>query len=346
MIYPNATAFLRPKTGLKDMFVELNPGDDGHGRYRPVRDGFVMPVQNTLPDVNPDEVLGAIADADTRDYLKLLISGAGEGLHNRGGDLRELLRRFEPTTRDIARINGQVSLRHRNLAHLIHTLNLLNAELAHKGPELAQLIDTSSVVFRAFASEQANISRAVSLLPGALHQTTVTLNKVRTYADVLGPTAERLRPAVRSLNTANHAIIPFAREAAPIVKSQIRPFVLSARPLVRDLRPAATNLAAAAPDLTRTFTVLNHLFNLLAYNPNKAEGPQHKDEGLLFWLAWLGHNGDAVFGTSDANGPWRALTLTAANCATLNSMANSNPGVGLILVGALTNPALCGGGQP
>ena len=44
-----------------------------------MRAGFTIPVANSLPDVDPDEILSAL-DEDTRDYLTLLVNGAGEGL--------------------------------------------------------------------------------------------------------------------------------------------------------------------------------------------------------------------------------------------------------------------------
>ena len=101
---------------------------------------------------------------------------------------------------------------------------------------------------------------------------------------------------------------PFAKEAAPIVQSQIRPFVRDARPVVRSTTKPANELAAATPDLTSSFTVLNHLFNLVGYNPNGREDPSKdgREEGYLFWIAWLQHNGASLFSTSDANGPFRA----------------------------------------
>ena len=45
--------------------------------------------------------------------------------------------------------------------------------------------------------------------------------------------------------------------------------------------------------------MLNHLFNLVGYNPNGREGPDKagRDEGYLFWIAWLQHNGAALFST-------------------------------------------------
>ena len=87
------------------MFIELEPGSDG----APVaKEDWTIPVESTSPDVNPDEILSTL-DADTRDYLRLLISGAGKGLKGRASDLRDLFRRFEPTHRDLARLNGAVA---------------------------------------------------------------------------------------------------------------------------------------------------------------------------------------------------------------------------------------------
>ena len=78
-----------------------------------------------------------------------------------------------------------------------------------------------------------------------------------------------------------------------------------ARPVVRSTTKPANELAAATPDLTSSFTVLNHLFNLAGYNPNGREDPSKdgREEGYLFWIAWLQHNGASLFSTSDANGP-------------------------------------------
>jgi phospholipid/cholesterol/gamma-HCH transport system substrate-binding protein len=53
-IYRNASMLLRPKTGLKDMIVELDPGTKSAGA---LAEGGTIPVQNTAPDVNLDEVL-------------------------------------------------------------------------------------------------------------------------------------------------------------------------------------------------------------------------------------------------------------------------------------------------
>src|SRR6188472_2430681 len=48
-IYKDATILMRPTTGLKDMFFELDPGTESAGEYD---EGDTIPASNTAPDVN------------------------------------------------------------------------------------------------------------------------------------------------------------------------------------------------------------------------------------------------------------------------------------------------------
>jgi phospholipid/cholesterol/gamma-HCH transport system substrate-binding protein len=313
LIHTDATALLRPKTGLKDMFIEVDPGS----RSAPVaKAGFTIPVSNTDPDIDVDEILASL-DSDSRSYLNLLVNGAGQGLKGQGGDeLAQVLERFEPTHRDLARLNTAVAVRGEDLRQLVNSLQRLNTALATKQVQIVQLVDASATVFSALASEDGNISQAIVDLPGTLSQTTQTLAKVQTFAQLLGPTATNLLPAARAIPAANAALVALAKPSTPIVENEIRPFVVAARPLVRNLKPAAVNLAKATPNLTKTFVVLNHLVNMLGYNPG---GAQH---GYLWWLAWLDHNVRTLFSIQDANGVFRPLFLQAS-CATYTQLINN-----------------------
>src|SRR5687767_3057984 len=114
LLREDATALLRAKTGTKDMFLEVDPGDG-----KPLPENGTIRVSNTLPDIDPDEFLAAL-DSDTRDYLKLLISGLGKGLDGRGTDLREVMKRLGPLHRDLARVSRAVADRRRNMRRLIN----------------------------------------------------------------------------------------------------------------------------------------------------------------------------------------------------------------------------------
>lgn len=329
LLHTDATALARPRTGLQDMFLEVNPGSP---KAPIAKAGFHIPLSNTLPEVNVDEILASL-DGDTREYLDLLINGAGQGLKNHGGSqLAQVLARFEPTHRDLARLNRAVAVRGENLRRVINSLQRLNTALATKQTQIVQLVDSSAHVFRAFASEGANVSRAIADLPGTLRQTTTTLTKVQAFANELGPAARSLLPAASALPAANQALIRLARPSAPILQNQIRPFVIAARPLVRNLRPAAVNLARATPNLSRTFGVLNHLGNLLGYFPG---GGQH---GYLWWLAWLDHSARTLFSIQDANGVYRPLFLQAG-CGTYKELLHFQPSIAALLNSTIT--AVC-----
>jgi phospholipid/cholesterol/gamma-HCH transport system substrate-binding protein len=342
LVREDATALLRPKTGLKDMFIELDPGT----KDAPLaKEGFRIPVSNTLPDVNPDEFLAGL-DADTRDYVRLLLDGAGRGLKGNGDDLAEVLRRFEPTYRDLAAVTTEVSKRRTELRRLINSLQRLNTTLGRKDDDLAQLVDASSRVFRAIASERTNVSATIEELPRTLQQASRSLRRIEQLADVLGPTATKLRPAIVALRGANARTRPLALEATPLLRDDIRPFVREARPLVRELRPAAQGLAAGEPGLTRSVAVLNRFFNMLAHNPGGREGPDKsdRDEGYLFYTGWLVHQVNNLFRSQDAHGPGRPITY-GGTCAIIQNTLGAQKELEAIfgLTGALTDPALCGG---
>jgi phospholipid/cholesterol/gamma-HCH transport system substrate-binding protein len=337
LIRDDATAVLRPKTALKDMFVEVSPGGG-----RVLDEGERIPVENTLPDVDPDEIYEAL-DADTRPYLKLLVSGAGKGLDGRGDDLREVFRRFEPLHRDLARVMEATASRRDALKRLIHRYGLLMTHVGRRPEELQRLVTASRSVFDALASEDQNISASVARLPGALRASERALTEVREFAPVLRSSLESLRPPIRRLDETNAAVTPFLRATTPILRDEIRPFVRAARPFTDDLRLAARDVAKAAPDLTLSFQELNRFFNIGAFNPGGAESldgrsvaeQRSRQEGFLYWLAWAAQNGTSLFSTADGQGPWRRVTICGVPASVLTGL------IGTVLseVGA-DNPAL------
>ena len=325
LIREDATALLRPKTVLKDMFIEVSPGT---GKVVPA--GGSISAANTLPDVDPDEIFGAL-DADTRPYLKLLIAGAGEGLRGRGEDLRDVFRRLEPLHRDLARVARATASRRVALKQLVHRYGLLMTELGKHPNDLRRLVNASQPVFETLASQEQNISASVAQLPGSLDATQRALAEVNDFAPLLQSTLQALREPVRELPATNAALTPFLEATTPVLRNQIRPFVRAARPFTDDLRVASHDLAKATPDLTKSLQETNRFFNIGAYNPGGAQGldgltiaqQRARSEGLLYWLAWSAQNGTSLFSTADAQGPWRRVTICGVPGPILNSLITS-----------------------
>jgi phospholipid/cholesterol/gamma-HCH transport system substrate-binding protein len=332
-IYKDATILLRPKTGLKDMVAELTPGHKGAGR---LADGGTIPISQTLPDVNLDEILSAL-DADTRDYLLLLLNDGAQGLGSeaKGRDLARAIRRIQPTARYSRAINEQLETRRQNIARVVHNFSLLTDALGQKDTQLADFVQNSNAVFETLAGQDASLRGILKRLPGTLKTTQTTLGKVKGMADQLGPTLNDLRPAARALGPSLRQTRPFLRQSTPVIKNEIRPFTRAALPTVRQLRPAMRDLAAATPDLTASFKVVNRLLNEVAYNP-----PGSQQEGFLFWQAWVNHAGDSLFSSQDAHGPIRRglIVLSCQTAQVLNSVTAANPLLAT-LIGLLNPPS-------
>src|SRR5215210_5788200 len=202
-VYKDATVLLRPKTGLKDMVAELEPGTPRAGR---LKDGDVIPVGQTLPDVNLDEILAAL-DGDTRDYLTVLASAGAEGLRGNGRALARAIRRFEPS----ARYGRQVF-----------------ASLARQD---ANLRATLTELPSALNETQRGLGKAKTLAD----ELGPTLQALRPGARALGPTLRQVRPFVReTAPVLRDEIRPFVRVSRPTVREL--------RPAMRDLAAAAPDL--------------------------------------------------------------------------------------------------------
>jgi phospholipid/cholesterol/gamma-HCH transport system substrate-binding protein len=317
-VYRDASALLRPKTALKDMTVELDPGTPAAGE---LDDGGTLPIAATAPDVNLDEILSAL-DGDTRDYLVVLLTAGREALagEDTPGALRATLKRLAPTNRDLARLTRLLARRRASLERLIHDLSLLTDELGRHDRELAGLVSGANETFRAIASEDARLRESLRLLPGTLDTTRTSLGAAGRLADRLGPALERLRPAARGLRPALAEARPFLETTTPVIRDELRPFAVDAQPPVRTLARALDDLAPAMPQLVRTTRVVNSLLDQLAYNPS---GPE---EGYLFWLAWSGHNAASLFSTQDSHGVIRrGLVITdCASLGLLDQIARAN----------------------
>ncbi len=333
-IYRDATVLLRPKTGLKDMYLALDPGTRRAGA---LPEGGRVRVANTLPDVNSDEFLAQL-DEDTRAYLQILLNAGGTAFDDKvtgadkryeqtaAQDLRETFKRFEPLARDGRRITRLLVKRRHNIKRVIHNFQLFSTALAERDDQLASLVDSANANFEALASEEGALREAIRLFPGALDQTEQTLTKTSALAGELGPALERLRPFARELAPALRKTRPFFEETAPIIRDQIRPFARDVQPTVRDLRSATKDLAVVSPRLARSFGVLNRFFNMLAYDPPGAR------KSFNFWAAWGAHAGATLFTLQDAHGPIRR-GLVLVNCNgydVLEQVILGNPQLGLL----------------
>lgn len=307
LIHPNATLLLRPKTNLNDMTVEIDPGRG----EETVEDGHRFPLSRTEPAIQFEAFLAAL-DADTQQYLQLLVAGGAEAIGGRGRQLSRAFRRFQPFAHRIADLNRAVAQRRRALARVIHNFGLLTTELGRRDSEIERFVTSSKEALGNFANQQASIQEALTEFPATLSALDSALASSDRFSTVARPALTRLIPQAQALGPALEANARLFRQTRAPIRDQIRPFTRQIRPTLTHTKQGAADLETSVRGFGNALGGLNSFLNRLAYQP---PGPA---ESYLFYLPWLNHNLNANFNLVDAGGPiLRSQVMVSCNASRL-----------------------------
>jgi len=265
LINSDASLLLRPKTGLNDMVVEVARGTSS----QPIEEGSTVPLSQTEPNVQPDEILAGL-DADTQSFLKLLLSGGAEALDpakNRGEKLSGALRRLEPFARDISRINSGLAARRASISRAIHNFGLVSEELANRDQDVTNFVDSSNAALSHFARQEASIRSALSELPGTLQATEGAVTSANSFALNATPALRELIPGAQATKAALIALRGLFDQTTEPIRDQIRPFTVQVASPIHHIQQASVGLGKAAPGLRTGFSRLNLGLNGLTYDP-------------------------------------------------------------------------------
>ena len=242
-IYSDATMLLRPKTGLKDMIVELDPGHAGGGR---LKDGGTIPVSQTLPDVNLDEFLAVARRRHARLPAAAARRRRRRACKGNGAEPRADAPPLRADRRDVAKINEALATRRANIKRVDPQLQPAHRRAGQQGQELAELRRLLERGLRgASPTRTRTCATTLQQLPGDAERDP----DARSARPTRWPTrsarrCEALRPGARALG-------PSLRADAPVPAQDDadhpRPDAARSRarrcPTVKELRPALRDLA-------------------------------------------------------------------------------------------------------
>jgi phospholipid/cholesterol/gamma-HCH transport system substrate-binding protein len=307
LLHPDASFLLRPKTNLNDMIVEIEPG---HEKGK-VEDGDEFTLAQTEPNTNLDAFLN-ILDADTRQYLQLLVAGGAQGLGGRGRQFGNALRRFQPFVHYTAKLNKAVAARHVEIARVIHDFNLLTTELGRRDADVKRFVTESNQALGNFASQQESVQAALQEFPSALQAARSGLASSNRFSQVAYPTLIKLIPQAQALTPAFKATERLFSQTTEPIRTQIRPFTREIRPVLTHGAEAAEPFEKTVRNFGNSLGGFNSFLNELSYKPKGSQ------QSYLFYLPWLNHDFNAAFNTEDAGGPiLRGLVLISCTGAKL-----------------------------
>lgn len=157
-VHTDATADLRPKSLLGEMYVDISPGTSGP----------VLPSGATLSglQVNRSTDLQQVLnlfDQPTRAKLQTLIDALGGGLAGRAQQLNEAIPSGQQDLSDLAAITSTLNSRDQELQTVVAALNEVTTELARsdRRQQLGALIASTQQLMGNLRAQQARLKRAV-----------------------------------------------------------------------------------------------------------------------------------------------------------------------------------------
>jgi phospholipid/cholesterol/gamma-HCH transport system substrate-binding protein len=307
LIHPNAEFLLRPKTNLNDMTIEVDPGSGKES----IEDGAHFTLNQTEPNTNLEAFLSTL-DADTRQYLQLLVAGGAQGIGGRGKQLSNAFRRFQPFVHYTAKLNKAIAARRDALARVITNFGEVTTELGRNDAAIKRFVTSSKDALGNFANEQESIQAAFEEFPSALQAARAGLASSSRFSRTAYPTLIQLIPQAQALTPAFRATERLFSETTAPIRDQIRPFTREVRPVLKHGAEAAEPFEKTVRNFGNALGGFNSFLNELSYNP-KGSAESH-----LFYLPWLNHNFNNAFSLQDAGGPiLRSLTLVSCTGADL-----------------------------
>ena len=241
-IHEDATIEVRPRIFLEgNFFVDLKPGQPGSPT---VDEGYTIPVAQTAAPVQLDQILSTL-QKDTRDNLKLLFAGLGEGFAD--GGAQSLNEAWKPS--DEAFTKGAMTAEalrgtsDDDLPEFLEAGGETAAALAraHRLPDLIEGLNRSA---RALASRRVELSASLPELDRLLEEADPALDAFNAALPPTRALVREARPGVQAAPETLELAIPVLEQSRRLVAPAELPALLE------ELDPAVRSLARLTPDLT------------------------------------------------------------------------------------------------
>lgn len=320
-VHDDAHVTLRPRTGLQDMTIELDPGSDS----RPVvKDGGTLPQTQSTSEVQLDEAVASL-DSDTRGYFQQLLQASSTGFKGNAKRFQKILRTAAPTARQTHRVLQVLTERRKALSDVVSRLASLSKSIGTHDQAVGDTLDRASATLTTLGNADAQLRASLRGLPPTLSLADQAVTKAGALADEVVPTSKALRPAIKDVTAALPDAKPLLKEL-PGDLAPVRKLAVQGRAPVREVRRTVDALQPQLAGLDTSSKVLQHVVNVLGYDPPGGQ------KGYSYYLGWFAHNTNSLFSSQDANGAsWRGQLLLS--CGSLTSATAPIPVVGQLLTG-------------
>jgi phospholipid/cholesterol/gamma-HCH transport system substrate-binding protein len=199
-------AILRQKTLLGETYVQLSPGTQGAPS---LPDGGTLPEAQVEPTVQLDQILSTF-DPVTRHAFQVWMQQGGMALTNRGQDFNAAFAYLYPFATNVDAVLAVLNRDSAATTTLLRDGGQVFSALSQSPSQLQGFIRNSNSVFQTTAAQDQALANAVRAFPAFNVATTLTIDRVKQFAQTTQPLINELRPAAVPLSQALEASVPVA----------------------------------------------------------------------------------------------------------------------------------------
>ncbi len=189
-------AMLRQKTLLGETYVELTQGNR-NGPKLP--EGGTLPRAQVEPSVQLDEIFRTF-DPRTRAAFQTWMQQLAIASAGRGADLSAAIANLGPFAEDANKLLRVLDSQQGAVQQFVRDTGQVFGALSERQGQLQGLIRNSGIVFHTTAVRNKDLEAAFRALPTFLTESSLTLNRLQSFARNANPLITQLHPAARALS--------------------------------------------------------------------------------------------------------------------------------------------------
>lgn len=233
---------------------KIPSGQEGEGQY-------LLPVTNTSSPVDVDQ-LQDINRLPVEQRFTIILNELGTGLAGRGADLNAVIRRADPTLRELDKVLGILASQNKTLVNLAEESSRALAPIPRVKDQISGFIAGADAVSRASANQRGAIARNLADFPPFLEQLGPAMERFGRLADQTIPTFTDLKAAAPGINETFENLGPFSRSTTSFFQTLGKtskvtgPALVSLQPLLAKVKTAGAAAKPFSASLAELFTSL------------------------------------------------------------------------------------------
>lgn len=280
-VYRNARAALRPNTPLQDMYLNiLDRGTPAGGRASTSRP---VPASQTDTSVRISDVLN-VFQGNQRARLAQLLDNLGNGLADRGAQLRTAFVDLVPLVEVAGRITNEVGANAPLTKRLIHNVGVLTTELGTREAILRRLVTQGSLTLTSLKDGAGDLNATLAELPPTVTAADRSFTAVRGVLGDLNGAVTDLYPVADRLPRSLRAVRALTRVARPAVVALQQP--------VTRLVPLSHTLVPVSQELSTSITRLLPQIDVIDRATDAVDRCKADLNGFMQWDASMSKFGD------------------------------------------------------